>query len=152
MRHAGSGREYSSVEIKERCELVLADRFATIVDVPTALARASSMKHEQAIAAWADDAASGPDLLLDVDAPAAALVATSEPDWPGWHLEVEREAAGTPPQLVTVNHAFVGLRVPKGRSRLRLVYRPPGFREGLAAFAAGCAVIALSARRRRRTR
>jgi hypothetical protein len=95
---------------------------------------------------------SGPDLLLDVDAPAAALVATSEPDWPGWHLEVEREAAGTPPQLVTVNHAFVGLRVPKGRSRLRLVYRPPGFREGLAAFAAGCAVIALSARRRRRTR
>jgi len=50
MRHA-SGREYSSAEIKERCELVLADRFATIVDVPTALARASSGQHEQAVAA-----------------------------------------------------------------------------------------------------
>ena len=51
MRHAGSGREYSSAQIKERCELVLADRFATIVDVPTALSRASSGRHEQAIAA-----------------------------------------------------------------------------------------------------
>jgi hypothetical protein len=51
MRHARSGREYSSAEIKERCELVLAERFATIVDVAAALARASSGAHEPAAAA-----------------------------------------------------------------------------------------------------
>lgn len=38
MTHAGSGRTYSSDEIKARTELVLAGRFARIVDVPTCLA------------------------------------------------------------------------------------------------------------------
>ena len=50
MHHARTGREYSSAEIKERCELVLSERFATIVDVATALSRASSA-HEPAVAA-----------------------------------------------------------------------------------------------------
>jgi nicotinamidase-related amidase len=38
MTHAGSGRTYSAEEIKARTELVLADRFARIVDVDTCLA------------------------------------------------------------------------------------------------------------------
>lgn len=38
MQHA-NGRHYSAAEIKERCELVLADRFATICTVDQALAR-----------------------------------------------------------------------------------------------------------------
>lgn len=38
MQHA-NGRHYSPAEIKERCELVLADRFATICTVDAALAR-----------------------------------------------------------------------------------------------------------------
>ena len=38
MRHAGSGRTFSAEEITTRTELVLADRFARIVDVDTCLA------------------------------------------------------------------------------------------------------------------
>ena len=38
MTHAGSGRSFSAEEIKVRTELVLADRFARIVDVDTCLA------------------------------------------------------------------------------------------------------------------
>jgi len=40
MRHAG-GRAYSTAEIRERTELVLADRFATICTVKEAIARAT---------------------------------------------------------------------------------------------------------------
>lgn len=38
MRHAGSGREYSSAELKERTELVLDGRFARIATVDECLA------------------------------------------------------------------------------------------------------------------
>lgn len=38
MTHAGSGRTYSAEEIKTRTELVLAERFARIVDVDACLA------------------------------------------------------------------------------------------------------------------
>jgi nicotinamidase-related amidase len=38
MTHQGSGRVYSADEIKARCELVLADRFARIATVESALA------------------------------------------------------------------------------------------------------------------
>ena len=38
MTHAGSGRTYTAAEIKAHTELVLADRFARIVDVPKCLA------------------------------------------------------------------------------------------------------------------
>jgi nicotinamidase-related amidase len=38
MAHAGSGRIYTAAEIKAHTELVLADRFARIVDVPACLA------------------------------------------------------------------------------------------------------------------
>jgi nicotinamidase-related amidase len=52
MTHA-SGRRYTPAEIKERCELVLADRFATITDVAGALRRADASRatREQAVAA-----------------------------------------------------------------------------------------------------
>jgi nicotinamidase-related amidase len=42
MTHTGSGRTYSAQEIKERTELVLAERFATIVSVDEALNRAGA--------------------------------------------------------------------------------------------------------------
>lgn len=38
MTHAGSGRSYATAELKEKTELVLAGRFARIVDVETCLA------------------------------------------------------------------------------------------------------------------
>lgn len=94
----------------------------------------------------------GPDLLLDVDAAAPTLIATSLPDWPGWHAEGDAQDGVAAPTLETVNHAFVGLRVLAGRSRVRLSYRPPGFGLGVAAFGAGCAILLADRVRRRRSR
>lgn len=93
---------------------------------------------------------SGPDLLLDVDAAAPALVATSLPDWPGWRAQAEGGARA--PELETVNHAFVGVRVAAGSSRIRLTYVPPGFRDGVVAFGAGCVILVRTGWRRRRGR
>jgi hypothetical protein len=92
---------------------------------------------------------SGPDLLLDVDAAGPCLVATSVPDWPGWRVVREEAAGGPAIELVTVDHAFVGLRAPAGRTRLRLSYRAPGFAEGLGAFAVGALAAALVLSRRK---
>jgi nicotinamidase-related amidase len=47
MQHAG-GRTYSVAEIRERTELVLADRFATIVTVEEAIDRASALSKKAA--------------------------------------------------------------------------------------------------------
>ncbi|HEY6098805.1 MAG TPA: YfhO family protein [Anaeromyxobacter sp.] len=81
----------------------------------------------------------GPDLLIEADSPAPALLATSVPDWPGWRAETDHGALA----LETVDHAFVGIRIPAGPSTVRLRYRPPGFEGGLMAFAAG--VLAMCA-------
>jgi nicotinamidase-related amidase len=47
MKH-GNGREFTVAEIRERTELVLADRFATIVGVGEALRRASAVSKKAA--------------------------------------------------------------------------------------------------------
>ncbi len=67
------------------------------------------------IAAYAADR-----LSLDVRAREAALVATSIPAWPGWRVELE----GQPIPSATYNHGFVAFRVPPGRHRVDLRYRP----------------------------
>ena len=83
----------------------------------------------------------GPDLFVTADVSRAALVATSLPDWPGWRAESgEREIP-----IVTVNHAFVGLRLPAGRHRVRLTYRPHSVTLGLAAFGLGLAAVVVIA-------
>lgn len=90
---------------------------------------------------------SGPDLWIETESPAPLFVATSIPDWPGWRAEEDGRAL----ELQTVNHAFVGVRVPGGSRRIRLSYRPPSFSAGLAACAAGllAAVVSELVRRRR---
>ncbi|MCA1582358.1 MAG: YfhO family protein [Acidobacteria bacterium] len=92
---------------------------------------------------------SGPDFELVTVSPAPFLAATSLPDWPGWRAVEE----GTRLPIQTVNHAFVGIRIPGGVRRIRLSYRPPGFLPGVAACAAGLLAIAAGPWwRRRRTR
>ena len=91
----------------------------------------------------------GPDLWIETDSPAPVLVATSIPDWPGWRAQGE----SGPLELETVNHAFVGVRVPAGAVRFRLTYRPPSFLFGLSSSAAGAlagGVLGFLSRRRAR--
>lgn len=87
----------------------------------------------------------GPDLVLESESRAPVFVATSLTDWPGWRA---REGTESFP-LSTVNHAFVGLRLPAGRHTVRLHYRPPSFVAGLAALAAGVLALAAAAVRGR---
>ncbi len=81
----------------------------------------------------------GTDLVVEARAAAPALIATSIPDWPGW---IARED-GRPIPTVTVNHAFVGMRIPAGRHVLRLAYRPRSWSLGLETFAAGIVLISV---------
>ncbi len=87
-------------------------------------------------------------LVVDVDAAAPALVATSLPAWPGWRAQL----AGTRIASLTYNHAFLALRVPPGRHRLTLDYSPDGFRYGaavsLATLVLGAAILLRSSRRK----
>lgn len=91
--------------------------------------------------------AAGPDLIVESRASGRALVATSIPDWPGWAARDESERILP---IETVNHAFVGFWLEPGRHTIRLAYRPPSWRLGLAAFGIGMvAAAALAASRRR---
>jgi hypothetical protein len=71
---------------------------------------------------------------VQADAPAWAVVAQSYA--PGWRAWVN----GQPARLWRVNHAFQGLPVPAGASRVRLVYRERGFLPGLG-ISAGALLI-----------
>lgn len=89
-------------------------------------------------------------LELSVNAGWTAVVATSIPRWPGWKLEIDGRSA----PLLRYNRAFLGFRVPAGRSRAVLTYRPDGFVAGAAISAvtlAGCLLTPALLRRRRLT-
>ena len=74
---------------------------------------------------------------LDVESSGWNLLATSEPDWPGWRASYD----GRPANLVRVNGAFIGIFVPPGRGAVRFEYRPRAFIAGAAI--SGCAALIL---------
>jgi hypothetical protein len=74
---------------------------------------------------------------LDVDGSGWNLIATSEPDWPGWRASYN----GRPVSLVRVNGAFIGTFVPPGRGVVRFQYRPRAFTAGAAI--SGCTALLL---------
>jgi hypothetical protein len=82
---------------------------------------------------------SGPDLVVSVDARQRVFLATSLPDWPGW---VAAREDGGKLSTETVNHAFVGLWLPPGKTSVRLRYRPASYLLGLAASCVGLALTA----------
>ena len=92
------------------------------------------------IAAYRADA-----MDVDVEASAETLVATSLTAWPGWKARLD----GVALSAVPYNHAFLAFRVPHGRHRLSLRYRPDGFVFGAAVTLATLALCAVLARRRR---
>src|SRR5882724_2060575 len=74
------------------------------------------------------------------------LVATSIPFSPGWHAR----ANGHPLKTLTVDGAFLGVRVPAGVQRFELRFLPPGLVAGLAAFLMALAISLLLLRPSRR--
>ena len=68
------------------------------------------------------------ELALEIDATRGTIVGTSIPRWPGWKLTLD----GRDAPLVGYNHAFLGFRVPVGRHKAELEYRPDGFSRGAA--------------------
>ena len=71
---------------------------------------------------WSDD-----EIVLLVRAERTALLVTSEPDFPGWHADVD----GAARPVLRVNAAFRGVVVPAGAHTVRLAYRPATTRIGL---------------------
>ena len=90
-------------------------------------------------------------MTLDIDAEREAVVGTSIPAWRGWKARLD----AVPVESLTYNNAFLGFRVPEGKHRLELRYRPDGFVVGailtlatLAALAAAGVGLRISSRRR----
>ena len=82
---------------------------------------------------------------LDVDAREPALVATSITNWKGWRVRSE----GNPLDIVEYNRAFVSFRVPAGRRRVEMLYRPRSAVAGAAISASAAAAVVLYAVGRR---
>lgn len=71
----------------------------------------------------------GPEaVLVDIDARAPALVATSLTRWPGWKVFVDEH----PVPIVAYNYAFIAFHVGAGHHSVRIAYEPAGVRAGLA--------------------
>ena len=64
-------------------------------------------------------------------------VVVSETAWRGWRAE----SAGNELPVAFANHAFLGIRVPAGSSRIRLRYWPDSFTWGLAISALSAAAL-----------
>ena len=83
----------------------------------------------------------GPDLVLDVNAEAPAWIVVSETNWKGWRAH----EGNTRFPVVFADHAFIGFRIPAGRHRVRLEYRPFSFTAGLISSSAAIAFACLLA-------
>lgn len=79
-------------------------------------------------------------ITLAIDAPAPAVLASSEVFYPGWETRVD----GAPAPTLLVNTAFRGTVVPAGRHEVVMEYVPRSFRLGLGlSLATLLAVVAL---------
>jgi Bacterial membrane protein YfhO len=87
--------------------------------------------------------ASDTDFGMRVHAPRWALIASSQPSWPGWRVEV----GGKLVEPLVVNGAFLGFTVPPGDSDVRVYYFPGTFYAGLAVSIAtilSCGVVRIA--------
>ncbi len=53
-------------------------------------------------------------------------VVVSDSNWPGWRAYID----GRRVEILDANHAFIGIFVPQGKHRIRLMYRPEAFTRG----------------------
>ncbi len=87
-------------------------------------------------------------MTLEIEAERDTIVGTSVTAWPGWKARLDGFAA----EPLSYNHAFLAFRVPVGRHRLELRYRPDSFTTGAAISLATLAVLLFAALRSTRTR
>ncbi len=83
-------------------------------------------------------------MTLEVEAERDAIVGTSVTAWSGWKARLDGLAA----EPLSYNHAFLAFRVPAGRHRLELRYRPDGFVAGAVVSLATLAALLLASFRR----
>jgi Bacterial membrane protein YfhO len=86
-------------------------------------------------------------MTLEVEAESDTIVGTSVTAWSGWKARLDGFAA----KPLSYNHAFLAFRVPVGRHRLELRYRPDSFTAGAAISLATLAVLLLASFRWTRT-
>ena len=78
---------------------------------------------------------------LEANAPAPAVLVLFNSFEPGWRAWI----AGSETPVYRADAAFLGIRTPAGRHRIRFEYRPRGLREGVAMAAAGLLGLLLAA-------
>ncbi|MEX0879037.1 MAG: YfhO family protein [Thermoanaerobaculia bacterium] len=84
-------------------------------------------------------------IALDARLPARGVLVLFNAYESGWQAAVD----GAPFEVERADGAFQGIRLPAGRHRVELVYRPPGLREGLGVGLAGVLGVILLAIRLR---
>ncbi|HYR28517.1 MAG TPA: YfhO family protein, partial [Thermoanaerobaculia bacterium] len=63
---------------------------------------------------------------MDADMWLDGWVVVSDSRWPGWRAYLDGKRVET----LDANHAFIGIFVPKGKHKVRLMYRPEAFTRG----------------------
>ncbi|HEX6085527.1 MAG TPA: YfhO family protein [Thermoanaerobaculia bacterium] len=82
---------------------------------------------------------------LDATMQRAGWIVVAETHWPGWRAYVDGKAV----RPHYANHAFLGVHVPAGTHRVRLVYLPESFTRGRVISAVALLVAVLLVARRR---
>jgi len=88
----------------------------------------------------------GLDIDLDADMQGAGWVVISQTAWKGWRAYIDNHRV----QPHFANHAFLGVHVPAGRHRVRLVYLPESFTRGRNITLAALIALAIYAALRKR--
>ncbi len=78
---------------------------------------------------------------IDATMDGAGWLIVSDSAWKGWRVTID----GRRTRAHYANHAFLGVHVPAGRHRVRLVYRPTEFIVGLILSSAALVIVALVA-------
>jgi Bacterial membrane protein YfhO len=136
-----NSRLFENTRVLPRAIVPRAVRYVATSPLPPADMQA---EHDFAARAWLTvdeypphEIANGPGTLrirrervgtLDVEAVMEndGWVVVSEAAWPGWRAYVDDKRT----RVHYANHAFLGVFVPKGTHRLRLVYQPEAFTRG----------------------
>jgi uncharacterized membrane protein YfhO len=78
-------------------------------------------------------------IMLQVEAPTAAMLVMSDVYNPGWQVRVD----GQPAELHRANVAFRGVYLPEGSHTVEMIYRPWEVRLGAALSLLGLALVGL---------
>jgi Bacterial membrane protein YfhO len=85
------------------------------------------------------------EVYFDANMKAEGWVVVTEPAWPGWRAEIDRQ----PVKIRVANRDFIGVNVPPGPHIVHLVYRPESFVRGRAISLATVAALTFFAVARR---